>query len=189
MHTRKFSFEGYLREDGLWDIEGHMVDTKPMDMRLATGVRAAGEPIHEMWVRLTIDRKMNVVEAAVATDSMPYPGACDRIAPDYSRLKGANLMRGFRHTVKQLFGEVKGCTHLNEMLGQMPTVAVQSFAGQARDGQDGGQNHDAGHKPFQLDRCHALATDSDTVLRFYPKWYRGDADPQLQPAKSAVAPR
>jgi hypothetical protein len=180
-HTRKISFEGYMRDDGLWDIEGHLVDTKPMDMPLAAGVRAAGEPIHEMWARLTVDRRMNVVEAVVATDAMPYPGACDRIAPDYAKLKGSNLLQGFRHTLKQHYGEVKGCTHMNELLAQMPTAAVQSFAGQRRD------NQDDERKPFQLDRCHALATNTDTVLRFYPKWYREQAAPDQQPAGTAAA--
>jgi hypothetical protein len=183
MHTRKISFEGYLRDDGLWDIEGHLVDTKPMDMQLSAGIRAAGEPIHEMWVRLTVDRKMNVVDAVASTDAMPYPGACDRIVPDYAKLKGSNLMRGFRHTVKQLYGEIKGCTHLNEMLGQMPTAAVQSFAGRKRD------NQDDGRQPFQLDHCHALATNSDTVLRFYPKWYRENAAAEQQTDASAAVPR
>ena len=183
MHTRKITFEGYMREDGLWDIEGHLVDTKPMDMQLAAGVRAAGEPIHEMWVRLTVDRKMNVIEAVSSTDAMPYPGACDRISPDYAQLKGSNLLQGFRHTVKQLYGEVKGCTHINEMLVQMPTAAVQSFAGKKRD------NQDDGRKPFQLDRCHALATDSDTVLRFYPKWYRDSRVAEPQAANPSAAPR
>ena len=182
MHTRTICFEGYIRDDGLWDIEGRLTDTKPMDMPLASGVRAAGEPIHEMWIRLTIDRKMNVVAAAASTDAMPYPG-CDRITPDYAKLKGCNLLKGFRHAVKQLFGEVRGCTHINELLVQMPTAAVQSFAGQRRD------NHDSGHKPFQLDRCHALATDSDTVLRFYPKWHRKHAAADPQPAGTATAPR
>jgi hypothetical protein len=183
MHTRKIQFEGYVRDDGLWDIEGHLVDTKPMDMPLSAGVRAAGEPIHEMWVRLTIDRKMNVIEAFACTDAMPYSGACNRITPDYSRLKGSNLLQGFRHTVKQLFGEVKGCTHLNEMLGHLPTAAVQSFAGRKRD------NQDDGRKPFQLDRCHALATNSDTVLRFYPKWYRESGAIEPQQGETSAVPR
>jgi hypothetical protein len=30
-------------------------------------------------------------------------------------------------------------------------------------------------KPFQLDRCHALETTTETVRRYYPKWYRGAA--------------
>jgi hypothetical protein len=177
-HTRSVSFEGYLRDDGLWDIEAHMTDVKPMDMPLSTGVRRAGEAVHDMWVRLTIDRKMNVIEATAITDAMPYPGECDRITPDYGKLKGANLLKGFRHTIKQLYGDIKGCTHLNEMLAQMPSAAIQSFAGQRRD------NEDDGRKPFQLDRCHALASHASTVLRYYPKWHREE-----MPAPSADAER
>jgi hypothetical protein len=182
-HTRNIRFEGFLRDDGLWDIEAHLTDVKPMDMPLSSGVRKAGEPVHEMWVRLTIDREMNVADAFVCTDAMPYDGACDRITPDYAKLKGSNLMKGFRHTIKQLYGEVKGCTHLNEILAQMPSAAVQSFSGQRRD------NQDDGRKPFQLDRCHALATDSATVLRFYPKWYREGAAPDPSPADTFAGPR
>jgi hypothetical protein len=32
--------------------------------------------------------------------------------------------------------------------------------------------------PFQLDRCHALETTSETVRRYYPRWYRGGAKKQ-----------
>ena len=32
MHTRTVECRGYLRDDGLWDIEGHMTDTKPFDI-------------------------------------------------------------------------------------------------------------------------------------------------------------
>ena len=171
-HTRTTRFEGYLREDGNWDIEGHLFDTKPMDMPLSAGVRKAGEPVHEMWIRLTIDRRMTVLEACASTDAMPYGGACAEITPDYAKLKGASLIKGFRRTVKALYGDIKGCTHINEMLTQMPSAAVQSFAGVRRD------NQDDGHKPFQLDRCHALATNGKTVMQFYPKWYReGGAEP------------
>jgi DUF2889 family protein len=165
-HTRSLRFEGYFREDGLWDIEAHLVDTKPMDMPLSSGIRKAGEAVHEMWIRLTIDRKMNVIDAMAVTDAMPYTGLCDRITPDYAKLKGLNLMQGFRHAIKQLYGDIKGCTHLNEILGQMPSAAIQSFASRRRD------NIDDGRQPFQLDRCHALATDSEAVMRYYPKWYR-----------------
>jgi hypothetical protein len=183
MHTRTVRFEGYMRDDGLWDIEGHITDVKPMDVPMSAGVREAGEPIHEMRVRLTIDRKLNVIDAVAVTDAMPYTGACDRITPDYAKLKGSNLLRGFRHTIKQLYGDVKGCTHLNELLGQLPTAAIQTFAGTRRD------NHDDGRQPFQLDHCHALATNSDTVLKFYPKWYREHAGTDQESGESAAAPR
>jgi len=65
-------------------------------------------------------------------------------------------------------GGVRGCSHITELLAQAPTAAVQTFAGLRREVQG-----DA--KPFQLDRCHALETSSDTVRRYYARWYRGAA--------------
>ena len=63
---------------------------------------------------------------------------------------------------------MRGCTHITELLGYLPTAAVQTFAGlRAREDQGPG-------KPFQLDRCHALETTGEAVRRYYPKWYRGD---------------
>jgi hypothetical protein len=165
-HTRRVRFEAYKRADGLWDIEGHLTDVKSHDNPMKTGVRRAGQPIHEMWLRLTIDRHFTVLDAAAASDAVPYPGGCETIAPAYKRLIGLNLMRGFRKQVKTLFGDVKGCTHLSEMLGGFPTAAIQAFAGEMP------EEPVEGRKPFQLDQCHALDTRSETVRRWYPKWYR-----------------
>jgi len=96
MHTRAVTYDGYRRSDGLFDIEAHLVDTKDHDYPLLTGVRPAGTPIHEMWVRLTIDEQLTVHDIEAVTESMPYPGACNRVTPDYRRLVGANLAVGFR---------------------------------------------------------------------------------------------
>src|SRR5712691_7822767 len=73
-HTRRVRFEGYKRADGLWDIEAHLSDIKNHDFHLQTGVRRAGQPIHEMWLRLTIDRNLTILDAAASMDALPYPG-------------------------------------------------------------------------------------------------------------------
>jgi hypothetical protein len=52
------------------------------------------------------------------------------------------------------------------MLGQFPTAAIQTMAGERR-------ATDEARKPFQLDRCHALDTHGEAVRRYYPRWYRG----------------
>ena len=168
-HTRRVRYEGYKRADGLWDIEAHLTDIKNHDFNLKTGVRRAGQPVHSMWLRLTIDRKFNVVDAAASSGAVPYPGGCETIAPAYRGLVGLNLVRHFRLKANELLGGVRGCTHLTEMLAGMPTAAIQSFAGEMREEQDDGS------KPFQLDQCHALETTSETVRLWYPKWYRGKA--------------
>jgi hypothetical protein len=166
-HTRRVSFEGYRRADGLWDLEAHLTDVKSHDNPMKAGVRRAGQPIHEMWIRLTIDRHLNVLDAAASSDAVPYPGGCETIAPAYKRLVGLNLAKDFRRKTKELFGRVRGCTHLTEMLGGFPTAAIQTFAGENR------EEREDGRRPFQLDQCHALDTAGETVKKWYPKWYRG----------------
>ena len=47
LHTRRVRYEGYKRADGLWDIEAHLTDVKNHDYHLKTGVRRAGQPVHE----------------------------------------------------------------------------------------------------------------------------------------------
>ena len=81
-HTRRVRFEAYKRADGLWDLEAHLTDIKPLDYRMSSGIRPAGTPVHDMWIRLTVDRALTIVDALTLTDAMPYPGHCDAIAPD-----------------------------------------------------------------------------------------------------------
>src|SRR3970282_2777608 len=88
VHTRRVRYEGYKRADGLWDIEAHLTDIKNHDFHLQTGVVRAGQPVHGMWLRLTIDRAFNVLDAAASFDAMPYPGGSERIAPAYRGLVG-----------------------------------------------------------------------------------------------------
>lgn len=166
LHLRAISLEGWKRGDGFWDIEARLTDTKDHDYHLASGVRARGDPVHDMWVRVTIDRDMNVLAAEAASDSVPYPGGCDTIAADYRQLVGLNLARGFRRTVGEMFEGVRGCSHITELLLFLPTAAIQTFASEVR------ETDDRGGKPFQLDRCHALETTSETVRRYYPRWHR-----------------
>jgi hypothetical protein len=168
LHVRAVTYEGYRRSDDLFDIEGHLTDVKDRDYTLLTGVRRAGEPVHDMWIRLTIGRDYLIRAIEVRTDEMPYPGACDLITPAYDKLVGASLLHGFRRTLQDTMGGVRGCSHLTELLSHAPTAAIQMFAGLRRE-------IEGDERPFQLDRCHALETTTDTVRRYYPRWYRGAA--------------
>ena len=169
LHTRRVSYEGFRRDDGLFDLEGHLTDVKDHDYALLTGLRPAGVPVHDMWARVTIGTDFIVRSIDVRTDGMPYEGACDRIEAAYGKLAGASLLHGFRKTLYDAMGGVRGCSHVTELLAHAPTAAIQMFAGLRREIEPGGD------KPFQLDRCHALETTTDTVRRYYPQWYRGAA--------------
>lgn len=164
LHRRTITYDGFRRDDGMFDIEAHLVDAKDHDFELLTGMRPAREAVHDMWVRVTIDRNYVVHAIEAVTDGMPYPGVCDRIGPAYKQLVGANLRKGFRKHLHDVVGGVQGCTHLTELLAFLPTAAVQTFAGLSREDEGVG-------KPFQLDHCHALLTTTETVREYYPKWY------------------
>ena len=177
IHTRAIELRGYKREDGLFDIEGHLVDTKPYDFKLAAGLRPAGEPVHDMWLRITVDRELVIVDAAAAMDAVPYVGACNEIAADYRKLIGLAIRPGYHQKLKELFGGVRGCTHITELAGALATAAFQSMAGQGLQPVD--------RKPFQLDRCHALDSTGPVVARHYPRWYKGAAP--IDPAAESDA--
>jgi len=166
VHVRRIEIEGYRREDGLLELDASLVDVKDQDYPIASGVRPAGEPVHLMRVRITLDQSFTILVAEACSDRVPYPGDCDTIGPAYQQLVGLNLVRGFRKTVGEMFADVRGCSHLSELLLSLPTAAIQTFATFRRD------NEDHGEKPFQLDRCHALETSSAAVQRYYPRWYR-----------------
>jgi Protein of unknown function (DUF2889) len=170
LHTRRITLQGYKREDGLFDIEGHLIDTKSIAMTVSGGERAAGEPIHSMWLRITVDGTLTIVDAQAVSEAMPYRGFCDQITPTYKQLIGLAIRPGFSNKVRELFGGIDGCTHITELIGSLATTAFQTMAGQ--------RQLPATQKPYQLDRCHALRSDGPVVAKFYPKWYVGNAAPQ-----------
>ncbi len=69
VHTRKVECFGYIREDGQWDIEGHMTDVKAYDFENShRGKIPAGQPVHDMWIRLTIDDSLMIQKSEASTD-------------------------------------------------------------------------------------------------------------------------
>ncbi|HEX5863919.1 MAG TPA: DUF2889 domain-containing protein, partial [Casimicrobiaceae bacterium] len=71
LHTRRVVYEGFRRDDDLFDLDGHLTDVKDHDYTLLTGVRRAGDPVHDMWARVTVGRDCIVREIEVRTDVMP----------------------------------------------------------------------------------------------------------------------
>jgi hypothetical protein len=172
-HTRTIEVAAYSREDGLWDLDASIRDVKTRDIQLASGLRAGGTPIHDLKLRVTIDRAFNIVAADAASDAVPYPGMCNTIGPAYQALVGLNLMQHFRLHLKDKLHGVLGCTHLSELALVLPTAAVQAYANEVlstHESVDGVDDDSATERPFQLDRCHALRIDGPAVAKFYPRW-------------------
>lgn len=172
-HVRQVEVQAFRRDDGLWDLEAHLRDSRPHDVELRTGLRAAGEPIHDMHLRVTIDLKLDVLEAVASYQAVPYPGTCEAIAPDYAKLVGLNLARDFKRQALVRLGGTRGCAHLTELTQILPTAAIQALS----EDRGGVQTRkvpayaQASVPPSHLDRCHALARDGETVRQYYPQWH------------------
>ena len=73
VHNRRVSCNGFVREDGLFDIEAEMTDNKsyafPTEFR---GDVTPEQFVHHMKVRVTVDSKMKVHAAEALTIAGPY---------------------------------------------------------------------------------------------------------------------
>ena len=94
IHTRDITCTGYRRDDGLWDIEGHLTDTKTYafsnDER---GEVPPGVPVHEMWIRLTVNDTLEIKDVEAATDYSPF-ALCRDVTPNFQRLIGLRIGAG-----------------------------------------------------------------------------------------------
>jgi hypothetical protein len=178
-HFRNYAFGGYRRADGLFDIEGRMTDTKsyafPNDWRHTI---EAGEPLHDMRIRLTLDEAFVIRDVECVTAAGPYE-ICPAITPAFDALKGERIGRGWSRVLRDKFGGRHGCVHHVEMLRAMATVAFQTLYGyQGRRKREVGGNSEGppdrevtGRKPGFIDSCHALASDGEVVRTQYPQFY------------------
>ncbi len=169
LHTRQLIMHGYQRADGLFDIEGHLIDTKPFDVPNTDrgGVLRKGESMHEMWVRLTIDMDMRIHDAEAVTDWAPF-NYCQGGPQTFRKLIGERIGPGWNSRVKELIGGTKGCTHITEMLGQLATTAFQALYGSRAPNHD----KDSNEKPVILDTCYGLTTTGPVVKVHWPRFYQ-----------------
>lgn len=170
LHNRKVECFGFERDDGLWDIEGHLVDTKTYDFaNRDRGSIRAGEPLHEMWLRLTLDLDLKVHDVEARTVWGPY-SICGDITEDFKALVGLSIKPGWTQKTRELLGGIKGCTHLVELLGPIATTAFQTvYAARAQRSKAAGKRE----RPALIDSCHAWASDSPVVAKRFPEFYTG----------------
>ena len=179
IHTRHVECRGYRRADGLWDIEGHMTDVKTYaftnDWR---GEITPGVPLHEMWIRITVDEDLVIHEIEAVTDNSPFR-MCPDIVGNFQRLKGLRMVGGFTNKMKAAVGGAEGCTHLVELMGPIGTTAFQTVASsrnpkRRKQEAAGGDAPQPKRRPRLLETCHAFATDSPIVKRIWPEFYTGE---------------
>ena len=172
MHTRTITCNGFKREDGLWDIEGRITDIKSYSFpNHDRGGIAAGEPLHDMLVRLTIDQDRTVVAAEAVTESAPF-SICPAANATIDDLVGKQIAPGWRKAVTSALGGTHGCTHIRDLImGPMATAAYQTVI---PDGSGDKQVKDRRPASSLVNSCHAFASDGPVIAREFPDYYTGD---------------
>ena len=189
LHTRAIEINGYRRTDGEYDIEAHLTDRKSFGQtNYDRGYIEPGEPIHDMWLRLTVDERMHITAVEAVSDRTPYV-MCPTAAPNFTRLTGMRIKAGFLREAAHAVGGAVGCTHLRELLQQIATTAFQTInpdkarremtAEGTRDDKHGSDAVDAritqrwGGGNKMLNSCLAYDEKGPLVKRRWPELYTG----------------
>ncbi|MEP6825864.1 MAG: DUF2889 domain-containing protein, partial [Ramlibacter sp.] len=99
LHNRAVVYRGYHREDGLWDIEAEMTDTKTYALeRTERGVMPPGTPVHGMLIRVTVDDTMTIREIASDMEHTPF-GECLQGTVPMQQMVGATMGPGWRQAI------------------------------------------------------------------------------------------
>ncbi|MDF3838826.1 DUF2889 domain-containing protein [Cupriavidus basilensis] len=170
IHHRSIDMKAYVREDGLFDVEAHLVDTKPFAFaRIVSPVPLpAGAPLHDLWVRLTVDDNYVVRAIEASSDVTPYP-LCKEAEVTLSVLVGERIASGWSARVKERLRGAASCTHLMELLIPLATTALQGIIGARREGQT---SVDTSKVPVKLDSCYAYGRHRAVVQRFWPQLFQ-----------------
>lgn len=167
VHTRSIVCRGFRREDGLMDIEGRFIDTRPFEYDSDwRGRCAAGAALHHMQLRLTLDDKRIIRDLVSAMPATPDTG-CKEVNPNFRRLIGASVGKGFRQVLQERLGGVEGCTHVSALLTAMAAAAMQTFSSNLHAPRKPGEAEPV--RIFNLDAllntCYSYREGSPMVLK------------------------
>jgi hypothetical protein len=191
LHERRLTIDGFEREDGLYDIEGRLVDTKTYAYDSDWHGRVeSGTPVHDMSIRLTIDDRLKVHAVEAVTDRSPFP-PCHEAAPGYEALVGLTIGPGWMRALRQRVSGTAGCTHITELLGQVATTAFQTMVKkrqeESRKRTVDGVSDRPNSRPMMIGTCHALAADGPVVKQYWPEYYKSDEPEEDAPAAGPPA--
>jgi Protein of unknown function (DUF2889) len=170
LHHRQIDMRFFQRTDGLFEVEGRLLDRKTLPFRrlLQEHDIPAGTALHDILVRLVVDESLLVHDASATLAASPFEvcrGAADTLAP----LKGLRIGAGWNKRVRELLRGAASCTHIVELLGPMATTALQGLAPQrlARMTQPGSDEHKS-----RVDSCYAYGRDREVVARLWPNLHK-----------------
>lgn len=171
-HRRTIQIESFECDDNTVDIELRLVDSKHFEyVDRERGTLTAGDPVHAINARISIDQDMKVLAIETDLEAMPF-SYCQLSAVNTEKLVGKQLNKGWRHSVREALGSTNGCTHLAELLPLAATVAFQTKAISTSDTNRAAGRQDAleTKPPFFVGACHSWALKSPITRKYFPQF-------------------
>ena len=171
LHFRRIDMRGWRRSDGLFEVEGRVIDRKPHAFKSPSGFKVipANEPLHDMGVKLVFDENMLVHDVVAFTTSAPYAD-CFGAGNALQTIKGLHISGGWSREVSRRLGGTQSCTHLMQLLIPLGTTAFQSLTTVRLDRPDALKDDG---KPVKVDSCYAYSAERGVVMHRWPAFYTG----------------
>jgi len=174
LHTREVVCKGYVREDGLFDVEASLRDISPEGTDLYFKQVDAGGLLHGLRLTMTIDADMQIVHMQAHSDTVPTPW-CSESSKPYDQLVGLRIGPGFTQRMKERVGGRKGCTHLTELISPLATTAVQTVMSLRRETRDMAaelQGTGPMPRPVVYNTCHTYRQEGQAIKVIWPEHRR-----------------
>ena len=150
VHTRKVEINAFDVGDHQVLVEGELLDTRPVGS------------IHHLFARIRVQGPdLTITHVDAEMKRIPREG-CPEALPAVQKLSGLRIISGYTQRVKDLIGDVKGCSHLTSLFLTMGPVAVQGyFAAYGRKGATRSPDNPAFARV--LNSCHVWREDGPYV--------------------------
>ena len=159
VHTRKVEINTFDLGNHQVLVEGELLDTRPSSPEAKEeGIRT----IHHLLARVRVQGPdLTITDAQAEMKRIPREG-CPEALPGIQKLIGLRIISGYTQKVKDLIGDVKGCSHLTNLFLTMGPVAVQGyFAAYGRKGAARTPDNPAFARV--LNSCHVWREDGPYV--------------------------
>jgi len=165
--------------EGVLEAVGRLTDTRHW-----ASVLGPDGIIHDMELRLRVDRESLTITAVKATMYAHPHEECPEIAPAFQQLVGISVMRGYTRTVQELLGRVRGCSHLEFLARAMGPVVIQGATSlSSRERIQGGSDAAFQQGAWMKDTCHIWAEDGPAPVKLQLGWRPGTVYPAPSVAK------
>jgi hypothetical protein len=128
IQTRSIEVSSYEQDHEKLVIEGELKDRHLNPYSLATGEKRPPGVVHHLTIRLLLDvRTFQIEDVEVRMLQVPRE-ECLKIEGSLSPIKGLAVTNSLISKVRELAGDVKGCSHLTALLSAMVSAAFQGIA-------------------------------------------------------------